>query len=148
MLSLPRARGCIVIIILYTYYIVSAYHPEIKITLSAINKLQVGAGVDLLPVLEKSPERLSELQRLAGFDLSATSDAFYCKNSMIPNYINKWTACDHDNCSRQPTWKNFLSILRELKEAAIADQIEGYLKESTAHIKRTHVQKSFKGIKD
>ena len=117
--------------------------------MSAINKLQVGAGIDLLPVLEKSPESLSELQISAGFDLGESADPFYCKNSMIPNYINKWTAaCDHDNCSRQPTWKNFLSILRELKEAAIADQIEGYLKESTAHIKRTHVQKSFKGIKD
>ena len=125
--------------------VVPAYHPESKITLSAINKLQVGAGIDLLPVLEKSPERLSEVQRSAGFDLSATSDAFYCKNSMIPNYINKWTACDHDNCSRQPTWKNFLSILRELKEATIADQIESYLKKSTAHIKSTHVLKSFKG---
>jgi hypothetical protein len=120
------------------------YHPDSKITLSAINKLQVGAGINLLPVLEKSPESLSELQISAGFGLSASAaDPFYCKNSMIPKYINKWTACG--NSSRQPMWKNFLSILRELKEVAIAEQIESYLKESTAHIKRTQILKSIEG---
>jgi hypothetical protein len=78
---------------------------------------------------------IGELQRSAGFGLSASAaDPFYCKNSMIPKYINQWTAC---HSSRQPTWKKFLSILRELKEVAIAEQIEHYLKVSTAHIKST-----------
>jgi hypothetical protein len=87
---------------------------------------------------------IGELQRSAGFGLSASAaDPFYCKNSVIPKYINQWTACG--NSSRQPTWKNFLSILRELKEVAIAEQIEGYLKESTAHIKSTQALKSIEG---
>lgn len=123
--------------------LVAAYDPDSYLTLSAINKLQVGASISLLPVLEKSVESLSDLQRLAGFHLSESIDPFYSKNSMIPKYINKWTACG--DYSRQPTWKNFLSILRELKEVSIAERIEIYLKESTAHIESSQFLKSYKG---
>ena len=125
--------------------LVTAYHPDSYLTLGAINKLQIGASINLLPVLEKSPESLGDLQRLAGFDLSGSIDPFYCKNSMIPKYINKWTMCSDHTCSRRSTWRNFLSILRELKEVSIAEQIERYLEESTAYIENSQVLKPFDG---
>ena len=57
----------------YDRFLVAAYHPDSHLTLGALNKLQVGAGINLLSTLEKSPESLGDLQRLVGFDLSDSS---------------------------------------------------------------------------
>ena len=95
-----------------------------------MNKVQVGAGISVLSTLEGS---LSKLQELAGFNLSGSHDTFYSTNSMIPKYIGKWV--NSNNSLLRPTWRNFLTILnKDMKEIAIAEDIEKYLTESTADI--------------
>ena len=105
------------------------YRPDSNLALAAINKVQVGAGINILSSLEGS---LSKLQELAGFNLSGGYDPFYSTNSLIPKYINKWMKSS--SCSLTPTWKNFLEILKKMKEDSVSDQIEKYLIKSTAHI--------------
>ena len=95
----------------------------------------MGANINLLTTLEKSPESLGNLQREAGFDMSGAVDPFYITNSLIPKYITSWMKCT--NCSLLPTWKNLMMVLRFLKEVELADEIEKYLTVSTAHYERT-----------
>ena len=111
--------------------LVAAYHPDSNLTLAAINKIQVGAGISLLSTLEES---LSRLQESAQFNLSGSIDLFYSTDSLIPKYITKWVQ-NGNNSWLRPTWRNFLTILnKDMKEVTIAEQIEKYLTESTAHI--------------
>ena len=110
--------------------LVAAYHSDSNLTLAAINKVQVGAGISLLSTLDRS---LSKLQESAGFNLSGSIDPFYSTDSLIPKYISKWV--NGNNSLLRPTWSNFLTILnKDMKEVTIAEQIEKYLTESTAHI--------------
>ena len=99
--------------------------------MAAINKIEVGAGISILPTLGGS---LSKLQELAGFDLSGSCDPFYNidSESLIPKYIGKWV--NTNNCLLRPTWRNFLTVLKDLKEVVVAEEIEKYLTESTANI--------------
>ena len=101
--------------------IVAVYRPDSDLTLAAINKVQVGGGISLLSTLEGS---LSKLQELAGFNLSGSHDPFYSTNSMIPKYIDKWVNASTNNSFLRPTWRNFLTILKDMKEVAVAEQIQ------------------------
>ena len=107
--------------------------------MSAINKIQVGAGIGLLSTLEGS---LSKLQELAGFNLSGSRDPVYSTNSMIPKYISKWVK--GNNSLLRPTWRSFLTILKDLKEVEVAEEIEKYLIKSTADIAENDSQEPTK----
>ena len=118
---------------------------ENRFTLSAINKIQVGANINILTRLETSLESLGNLQREAGFDMSGGVDPFYITNSLIPKYITSWIGCT--SCSLSPTWSNLMRVLRLLDQVKVADEIEKYLKDSTAHLERTKKsEEPLKGI--
>ena len=120
-----------------------AYHPQNKLSLSAVNRIQVGANINLLSTLEQTPESLSDLQEKAGFNLAGSIDPFYSKNSFIAKYISGWVDCPS---ALPPTWKNFLMVLKQLKEVSLANEIEKYLTESTAHVEKHGNPKPINGI--
>ena len=106
---------------------VSAYSPDSKFSLSAINRMQIGAGINLLSVLEEKLNTLSDLQTRAGFNLCNRINPVYCKTSQIPKYINSWS--QYKSSDLQPTWKNLIEVLKKLK-LSVADEIETYLMKS------------------
>ena len=124
-------------------YPVVVYHPQNKFSLSAVNRIQVGANINLLPTLEQTPESLSDLQMEAGFNLAGSIDPFYSKNSFVAKYISGWVDCPS---ALPPTWKNLLMVLKQLKEVSLANKIEKYLTESTEHVGKHGIPKPINGI--
>ena len=121
---------------------VTAYDPSKQFSLSAINMLTIGAAdLHVLPNLES---KLSLLQNSAGFELSGIHDSSFYTTSLVPKYINSWIKSSR--CSRQPTWENFLKVLKEMKLWEVADQIEEFLTKSTAHLKNKQLPKPNNGI--
>ena len=109
------------------------YNPEKKITLSAVLKLELYADIPVLTQLY-TRQILGPFKEIAGFSQSPDNPLsfsyLYQNNNNIPppaKCIQSWVGEKHPMI--QPTWTNFLHILRDrkvnLKETATV--IECYL---------------------
>ena len=107
---------------------VATYNPTSQLSLSTINKLQIGLSICFLSNCNLE-ENYNRLQELAGFELDCSHDYTFYTRSLLPKYIKSWA--ESINCSLTLTWKNFLHILREMKLTDVAKQIEKFLIEFT-----------------
>lgn len=105
------------------------YNPEKKISLSAVLKLELCANIQVLTQLY-TQQKLGPLKERAGFSQSRIPlplASLYDNMSHPAKCIKSWV--NEENPTLQPTWKNFLLILREqeVNLADTAEQIDHYL---------------------
>ena len=104
------------------------YNPDKKISLSAVLKLELYANIHVLTQLYEQ-RKLGSLMERAGFSQSQMPLPLAILYDALPaaKCIKSWV--DEKNPSLQPTWTNFLQILREpgINLNKTAGQIESYL---------------------
>ena len=111
--------------------LVLPYNPENKISVAAVLKLDLYAGIK---VLTRLGTQLDNFKERAGFTISyhkpLPMSELYEESSTV-KCIKSWV--DDETSSIPPTWNNFFQILREptMNLSDIADDIDRYL-ESTA----------------
>jgi precorrin-4 methylase len=87
--------------------------------LQALFKLEAGAGIQILAKLET---KLREFKKRANIhELCAYQYSDDCP--LVDIYISSWL----EDRSIQPTWENFLAILKDIGLQDVADNIHGYL---------------------
>ena len=111
---------------------VCPYNSEKRISPSALLKLELYTNI---PILSQFcvQQKLGVLKESAGFSQSHMPIPLanlYYNISPVIGCIRSWV--DDKNPSLQPTWKNFIQILREpeLSLGKMAGQIESYLQVS------------------
>ena len=119
---------------MFFYILVVAYNPDGRISVQAVLKLERCANIKVLTQLQTSQQKRDKFKKRADFSLSDKSlllSNLYTDLLAAVKCIKSWV--DDEKASLPPTWRNFLTILREprMNLADNADQIEGLLVSTT-----------------
>ena len=120
------------------YILVVAYNPDGRISVQAVLKLERCANIKVLTQLQTSQKKLDKFKKRADFSLSDKSLLLSNLYTDLLAALKCIKSCvDDEKASLPPTWRNFLTILREprMNLADIADQIEGLLASTTEYQK-------------
>jgi hypothetical protein len=88
--------------------------------MSALSKLEDGAGIQVVSALSKIPAQLASAAGVDLYDQAALSNRRTC----VKVIMDHWKSFGG---SRAPTWKSMLDILRELDLEELGQAIEDYL---------------------
>lgn len=111
-------------------FAVEAFDPEDRLRVRAIIKLEREADIPVLKEL-KVP-KLRALRKKANFCLLSQQDFerdYDYKTSQTVKYFISWLKDQNPKCT-PPTWKNLLTILKDIELSALAVTIEGYFKQT------------------
>ena len=100
---------------------VSQIDPDSRFTMSALSRLEGGAGIQVVTSLTKTYVQLMEI---AGITVDWENQRQPNPDRRIEIVIHKW---ETQKSLRPPTWRSLLDILRELGMNELSQQITDYL---------------------